>query len=179
MSGVKYIELFLLIVLSVRTDYKLYKIKNYIIFPFLVIGIITNLISSQVNGFFDSIFGIIVPVIVLMILFILRMLGAGDIKLFSAIGSIMGLTFVIKTMILSFLAGGVISLILILIRKNGIVRIKYLISYLKLCIMTFSIQSYTEFDDKSDGAKFRFSYAIMLGTILNLVFIYYKIDFLK
>lgn len=94
------------------------------------------------------------------------MLGAGDIKLFSAIGSIMGVTFVLNTLIYSFLMGGVISLTLMLTRKNLKPRLLFLFAHIKGCILTQSIQPYPPFSEQSDMSKFKFSYAIACGTII-------------
>lgn len=126
---------------------------------------------QKFNGVLHSLAATVLPVLLLIILYILRMLGAGDIKLFSAIGAIMGVKFILYTIIYSFLSGGVIALALISLRKNGKQRLTYLYTYIKNCILTRSFQQYTAFDDKSDGSKFHFSYAIVCGTLISLVFL--------
>lgn len=164
----KYCELALLLILALISDIKTYKIKNNIVYPFILIGLITNLYLDGLDGLTSSFKGIIIPIALLILLFILRMLGAGDIKLFSAIGSIMGLEFVTYTIIYSFIAGGVMALSTIIIRKNGIKRLVYLFQYIKSCFLTMSALPYTDFEDKSDGAKFRFAFAVVGGVGINL-----------
>lgn len=133
----------------------------------MLAGIATNTIFFGVNGFIFSITGCLVPVLLLIIFFALRMLGAGDIKLFAAIGSIMGLEFVLYNMAYSFLAGGVIALGILTVNRNGAQRFRHLWRYLKSCFLTLSLQPYTNFEDKSDRAKFRFSYAVACGTAFS------------
>ncbi|XUW99225.1 A24 family peptidase [Wukongibacter sp. M2B1] len=157
--------------LSLISDIKTYKIKNNIVYPFILAGLITNIYLDGLDGLMYSVKGIIIPIILLIVLFILRMLGAGDIKLFSAIGSIMGFEFTMYSIMYSFLAGGAIALLLIIFRKNGIKRLVYLFQYIKSCFLIKSILPYTSFEDKSDGAKFRFAFAVVGGVGINLYLI--------
>lgn len=166
---IRIIEVIILLTLAIASDARTYKISNKIILLFLVVGFLTNFYLTGISGIVLSFYGAIIPVLLLFILYVLKMLGAGDIKLFSAIGSIMGLEFILFTISYSFVCGGIIALFLIIIRKNSKQRFQYLFNYLKSCFITFSLQPYTDFEDKSDGSKFRFSYAIACGTILNLV----------
>ena len=58
------------------TDIKGFKIKNKVVLPTIILGLIYGLIC---NGFLDSIHGMLIP-LVLFPLYALRMLGAGDVK---------------------------------------------------------------------------------------------------
>jgi prepilin peptidase CpaA len=166
---IKLIEIVALLLLSLISDIKTYRIKNSITFPFVALGLITNFLSGGLQGLGDSLAAFILPPTLLIILYMARMLGAGDIKLFRAIGSIMGTHFVFHATICSFLCGGIIALAVIIIRKNGRQRMQHLIKYIKTCIATLSLHPYTTFEDKRDGAKFRFSYAIFSGTMISLL----------
>lgn len=167
---VKYFELSIVIVLALISDIRTYKIKNSITLPFMIIGIVTNIYLNSLQGLFFSLKGIVAPILLLIIFFILRMLGAGDIKLFSSIGAIMGVKFVFYTIMYTFLTGGLLALLLMIIRKNGVERFKYLLRYIKSCFITSSILSYTDFNDKNDKGKFPFAAAIACGVFVNLFF---------
>jgi len=166
----KYVELFLLILLSLISDYKHYRVKNTIVYPFMAAGLLTNLFFYGIHGFSLSLMATVVPVIVLFLLYNLKMLGAGDIKLFAAIGSIMGMKFTLYSIIYSFLMGGLIALVITCFRKNGYERLKYFLGYMKRCFLTLSLLPYTNLKDRSDGAKFRFSYAAALGVLAAFIF---------
>lgn len=166
---VKYIELSLLLLLALASDIKTYKIKNTIIIVFIAVGLMTNFVFNGLDGMLVSLLAAALPVILLIILFALRMLGAGDIKLFCAVGAISGVEFVLYDMAYSFIAGGVIAIIFMLLKNNFRQRSIYLLNYIKTCILTFSLQPYTDFDNKNDGAKFRFTYAIVCGTIIQML----------
>jgi len=156
--------------MALISDIKTYRIKNAIIVPFIMVGLATNFILSGPAGVLHSSAAVLLPFLLLIILYIARMLGAGDIKLFSAIGSIMGVKFVLYAVAYSFLLGGVIALVIMLVRKNGIKRLSYLMKYIENCFLTFSVQPYMNFNDKSDGARFHFAYAIACGTFIRVIY---------
>ncbi len=151
------------------SDIRHYKIRNKLTFSFMIIGLATNLALERVSGLLNSLFGIIAPFLLLFILYALRMLGAGDVKLFSAIGAVLGFKAVLWIMAYSFLAGGVIALIILIINRNGKERLLHLFNYLKNVFFTFSIHPYTDFEDKDSKAVFRMAYAIASGVIIFFV----------
>jgi len=168
--AVKIIELFFLIIASVYCDFKFKKIKNYIVYPAIIIGVVTNTVIDGISGFGNSALAIFIPIILLWVFYILRMLGAGDIKLFSSIGAIMGIRFMLAAFAYSFLAGGVIAIVIIIYRKNALSRFKYLIDYFKKIFIFMKVEKYQEFEEggKVNGL-FRFSYAIAVGVILTII----------
>lgn len=160
------LELVVLIVLSLISDIKKYKIKNRIVLPSIAAGIATNFLIHGTSGLKDSFAGTVIPVLVLFIFYALRMLGAGDIKLFSAIGAIMGMEFVLYSMAYSFLAGGVIALFILAINRNWKQRLIYFFNYFKACFLSNSLLKYSNFEEKNDKSKFPFAYAIACGVVI-------------
>jgi prepilin peptidase CpaA len=161
-------EVLILITISLISDIKTFKIKNLLILTFIVIGMITNLLLYGITGVALSILGFLIPILMLFILFVLRMLGAGDIKLFAAVGAIVGWKFTFFSILYSFLFGGCIGLIYLFIRKNAMKRFKYFFEYLVNCFLTLKLQDYSHFENKRDTDKFRFSYAIVPGVLTQL-----------
>ncbi|NSW90186.1 MAG: prepilin peptidase [Firmicutes bacterium] len=162
---IRLIETVLLLGLALLSDIKTYKIKNAVTLPFIFMGTVTNIYLNGINGLFTSIMGILIPIIFLTPLYALRMLGAGDIKLFSAIGAVMGNRFILYSMAFSFLEGGVIALFLMLSRKNFKQRFVYFFQYLKHCFLTLSFQPYISFENKDDINGFPFALAVVCGSI--------------
>lgn len=165
---IKYIEIVVLLLLSLFSDAKYCKIKNIITMPFIIIGIITNFFLGGYDDLLQAVFGVFLPVGLLFIFSVLKMIGAGDVKLFAAVGSIMGLSFVTYSIAYSFLCGGILSIIVLIVRKNAVERFMYFFQYLKTCIMYMSLLQYQDFNEKNSGV-FRFSYAIACGVILQIV----------
>ena len=110
-------ELYLLIVIvsmAVYWDIRCWRIPNIIIvFGFIHGYIITAIRIGPRNGLIFSLIGTAIPIVSLIILFLIKALGAGDIKLLAVIGTFVG-SDVVRVIEYSFFAGGVISLIYLL-----------------------------------------------------------------
>lgn len=145
------------------TDIKNYKIKNSVVLPTIILGLICGIV---LNLFLDSVYGMLIPLI-LFPLFALKMLGAGDIKALCAIGAVLGLKLSIMTVIFTFISGGIIALGFMLSNKNFIDRFKNLFRYFKISFLTKKIEKYNY--GGNEKSYFRFSYAITTGTILAII----------
>lgn len=83
------------------------------------------------KGIVLGLFGSILPIVLLFLLFLFKVLGAGDIKLFSVVGSFYGASFVFQTIIIAFLIGGVMSIIHLVKSKQVIYRLQFLAKYIQ------------------------------------------------
>ena len=101
---------------------------------------------------------------ILGILFIFRMLGAGDIKLLSVIGSMIGPTKILNCISYSFLIGAVISAALMI--SSGIVcqRILYLLHYISVYFKTGKREPY--YKSGMPLENFHFTVPIFLSALL-------------
>ena len=163
---VKVFEIILLLLFSLYSDIKTHKVKNFITIPFIVLGLVTNTLITGYSGFMNSIYGITLPVFLLFILYYPGMLGAGDVKLFAAIGAIMGIKIVISSIAASFLAGGFAGMILLVTRKNTSDGFCNLFTYLKCCFLSRRL---LEYDLKLSGT-FPFVLAIVPGATAAVIY---------
>ncbi len=99
-----------LLISSVYTELKSRKILNVITFPTILIGIILNSCEAGMKGMLQAIYGIIVGASILLIPFMMGQMGAGDIKMLAAIGSLKGPSFAFWTGICGIVVGGLIAL---------------------------------------------------------------------
>lgn len=148
---------------AITGDILRYRISNAVTAAGLIAGISFNFLTGGTAGILTAFAGAVLPAVLLFVLFALRMLGAGDIKLFCAIGAVMGAMFVTYAMIFSFLAGGVMALGIMLARGNLKSRLRFFAVWVKAMFLSQAFIPYTDFGDKSDGAKFHFSPAIAAG----------------
>lgn len=150
-------------------DIRSYRIPNGLIVVGLILGMIHSFYSNKWNGLFESVTGILLPVILLLILHQLRMLGAGDIKLFAVIGGWIGHS-VGNVMVYSFIAGGILAAIQMLYHHNLVSRMKWFWNYVQSCLQTRQIIPYESgFDKGNTKNTIHFSIAILAGYIGWLV----------
>lgn len=105
------------------------KVDNRLICLGFGFGFILALMSHSISGILNFFFGILFPLFSLLPLFYFHMIGGGDIKLLSALGSILGCPKTIGLLILSFLTGAILSIAFLIFCGNLKERISYFISY--------------------------------------------------
>ena len=102
-------------------DIRTWKIPNWLILLGLETGIFITVWQNGVRtGSIRVLAGIWIPIGILYVMFLAGWLGAGDIKLFSAVGAFCGFM-ILKIVLYAFIAGGILSLfyvINLLIRKK-------------------------------------------------------------
>ena len=112
---IKYIIIFILLGLAVKQDVKSFKVSNKLNLAGCLIGIFHSLLFYGIDGLWHSMLGIIIPFVMLFPLFLFGLLGAGDIKLLSAIGSFLSKR-IIVVIVLSFCLVAVFGVFVILKR---------------------------------------------------------------
>ena len=122
------ILLLILVGLSGFFDAKVRRIPNKITFPAILFGLVIGLITGGWLGLFQSFIGLLVGLGIFFIPFGLGGMGAGDVKLMGAIGSLMGWNFSVWTALYSALIGGGMVVVYILYThkvKDLFMRIAY------------------------------------------------------
>lgn len=95
---------------AVYTDLTQTRISNRLIVLGLMIGFVFRLWSEGLVGVFFYVVNISIPVILLFLLFQMRVLGAGDIKLFSMLGTFISTERLLKLMVLAFCVGALLGI---------------------------------------------------------------------
>lgn len=161
--------IFSLLLLSLLSDFRTSRIKNSITFSFMLAGLAVNIAAEGFKGLMFSIQGILLPAACLAVLYGLRIIGAGDIKLLSALGAVMGAVFALYTALYSFICGGFIALWVIFSRNNWKERLRYLFEYIRGCLLSMRVLQYTDFHDGRQTGSFHFSAAIASGAVLAFI----------
>jgi prepilin peptidase CpaA len=108
-----------LLIAAMVYDVRYRKIPNILTFPAMLSGIIYHTLTNGGAGLIYSLGGLATGLAVLLILFLMGVMGAGDAKLMGAIGALSGTHFVLNAVLFSMVAGGVYALILILFRYSA------------------------------------------------------------
>lgn len=145
-------------------DIKIRKIPNWLTFSMIFLGLILNSYEHGLTGFEQSFMGFGLGIFCLFLPFTLGGVGAGDVKLLGALGSLMGPVLIFKIVLVSALFGGLFSLIFIIGKKTAkkvFVEIRNKV--------TFFILTKKVLPEKLDsGQKLSIPYAcaIAMGTVL-------------
>lgn len=90
-------------------DVRYRRIPNFIVIATLAGGVIISGIFGGFNGVLASLAGCALAFALMFALHIFGAMGAGDVKLFAAIGSVVGLALVLQTFVVVTATGGVIA----------------------------------------------------------------------
>ena len=155
----------LLLGVAVWMDIRVWRISNRLIVCGLAAGFFLQILQHGIWGIGIFIVNVSVPVILLYLLFLMRALGAGDIKLFSVISSIWNLKMVCITMAAGFFAAAVLSLGKLIYQRNLFLRLSIFGNYVRQVMNTGKI---TKYPGESEGKQnfIHFSVAILIGFLL-------------
>ena len=163
------INLPLLIVLATAAihDAKYRKIPNIITFSTIVAGLAYHSWLSGFQGFLFSLGGAFLGLGLLIVFYLLGKMGAGDVKLMGAVGSILGPAGVFNAFLFTAIVGGIYAIIILLMRGGFADSMNRLWQALKLTVLT---RSPTAPDEKKTGPVLCYGIAIAIGTSLSMVF---------
>ncbi len=110
--------------------------------------------------------GVLIPVCILFILFIFRMLGAGDIKLISVIGGFYGSVFALKVFVISIFVGSIFSVVRCVRYGYLFIRIVNFKNFLTELIRSKKVNAYYVRERDGDEVVIPFSAAIFAGYVI-------------
>lgn len=166
----------LLLLAAVWTDVKAGRIPNQVVFSGLALGILFNTALPGGLGFASSLpgglglwsalAGAAIGLAVMLPMYLLRAMGAGDVKLMAMVGAFLGTEDVLGAILATFLAGGVLSLGYAW--KTGVLR--RTLQNIRLIVYSGAIKiaggSPPSPDDAPETAgKFPYAVAIAVGTL--------------
>lgn len=86
------------------------RIPNALVFPGAFLGLLLNAVLPHGLGVLDSLAGLGVGLLLLLPFYLLRVMGAGDVKLMAMVGAFLGVRGVTGSLLYIVLAGGVLAL---------------------------------------------------------------------
>ncbi|MDT7780956.1 MAG: prepilin peptidase CpaA [Acidobacteriota bacterium] len=101
-------------------DVRYRRIPNTFVLATLATGLILNSLGGGLAGALASLGGCLLAFALMFVLHVFGAMGAGDVKLFAAIGSVVGASLVLPTFFVVVLVGGVLGVLTML--RAGSVR---------------------------------------------------------
>lgn len=131
-------------------------------------GLIYRVSLEGISGLSKGILLSMIPIVMLYFLFQMKALGAGDIKLFSAVGVYLGYQELLFWMMTSFICGALIGCALLVRRKIMIRQIQYFCNYIKEQVRLFPNQRVYQNARIGQDNVMHFTIAMVVGYFVIL-----------
>jgi prepilin peptidase CpaA len=141
--------------IALITDVRYRRIPNWLTGGSLLLGIGLNGLLGGLHGLAMTLFGACLGLSVLFPFYLLRVMGAGDVKLLAGLGALVGPRTLVSIVIFSALAGGVMAAIM-LARRGRL-------------LLTLRSMLLRQSPPSLSGATAPYAVAIAAGTYLSLV----------
>ena len=167
--GIRETLLFALLMIAAWQDVRTGKVTNRLIAVGLVLGLLFQIAEHQIRGIYYFLGNISVPVILLYLLFQMRVLGAGDIKLFSMTGGILTIGELFGCIVYSFMAAAFGAVLFLLCDHERPRKLWHAADYLIRILRTGRIEPYRT-PEKAECKTFAFAVFILFGTFAALYY---------
>ena len=157
------LTLYTIVIMAVVQDLQSMKISNRLILAGLVLSLVFGIILGRAPQILYILGNIFFPVIVLYLLYLLGVLGAGDIKLFSVIGGFTNLNTLINCILAAFGVGAVFSLIKLLYQRSLGTNLRRAGLYIQE-LLQGNIHAYPREGENKN--VMHFSVAILVGLVI-------------
>jgi prepilin peptidase CpaA len=147
-------------------DVRYRRIPNVFVLATLISGLIINFMAGGLEGLLASAGGCLMAFGLMFFLHVFGAMGAGDVKLFAAVGSVIGTQLVPSTFLVVLLTGGVLAVYNIL--RNGTV-LTTLSRVLQIFVGLLPGWQMPRFEVPSDRRHtLPYGVAITLGSLISL-----------
>ncbi|MDO3408638.1 A24 family peptidase [Saccharibacillus sp. CPCC 101409] len=152
------------------TDIRFSKIPNKLSLPFIVSGFLYQGLAHGWGGLLFSAKGFAAGFAVLLILYLLGAVGAGDVKLFAGIGAWTGVLFAAQTLLYSILFAAAIGIGILCWRREGMVRVKRMFKSLAGLVVFRNRGALAA--DRVNHLTFPFMWAVLPGAFVGYFYMY-------
>jgi len=153
------------------TDCRYSRVPNKLTFPFMVAGIVTNLILDGKNGLASSLIGLGIGLGIFFVPFAIGWFKGGDVKFCMAVGAIKGSgalfweSYPFWAFLYGAAIGGVVSTVILMRRRLGFKPFVRLMNYFH---MRYVVGVPVEYEHE-DETRFPYVINLALGCILAMI----------
>lgn len=162
-----------LAVFVIYYDVRYARIPNFLVCFTLAAGISINAAAGGWGGAFNSIKGSAFAFLLMFALYLFSSLGAGDVKLFAAIGALMGTPLIIPMFLTVLLTGGVIALVLILQAQPQYERSRLILTLRASTLARWAEPHRENFPHLNtyinNGLALPYGVAVVVGSLITLI----------
>lgn len=162
------IILLIILATAVATDLLYRKIPNALTISAAACGLLYHIYLNGLDGFLFSLEGLLLGLGLLLFFHVFGMMGAGDVKLMGAVGSILGPAAVFKAFLFTAIAGGIFALIVLAWHGQLFSFMKRIWLSLKLSLLTRGLTLAP--NEQKSPLILCYGIAIAIGTSLSIFF---------
>jgi prepilin peptidase CpaA len=160
-----FILLTVVMVAAFYTDVTKKVIPNVMTVPAVLCGLVYHAVTGGWTGLVFSCIGAIASFLPLLLLYSFGGVGAGDVKLFAAIGAIAGTEYGLYCLMYSIVYGGIIGLVILLFRKELLRKMWSSLRSLFGFFLYRTSWRTAEASGKKERLRFPFMYAVLPGAL--------------
>src|SRR5271165_3189340 len=152
-------------VVAAILDLRQHRIPNWLTYPGIILGFVFRGAFMGWKGLATALAGCLLAGGVMFLFFVVRAMGAGDVKIMAAIGAFVGPSNAVEVLLATAICGGVLAIAYALYRKRMISTLKNLASVLRFHAWA-GVQAHPEVNlDNPEALRMPYGLAIALGTL--------------
>jgi prepilin peptidase CpaA len=160
----------LMVCLAAIYDIRFRRIPNWLVLSGLLLGLGLNVFLSEWQGLRLSLLGLGLASLIYFPLYLLRGMGAGDVKLMMALGSMVGWANWLGIFVITSILGGVVAMLLLVSRgklRTALVNVQFLLQNL----LSFRAPYAREELDLASPKSMKLPHGVVIaaGTLLFLI----------
>ncbi len=120
-TDLRTVVLFVLLVIAAVIDFRTYRIPNWLTVGGTLFALIYATLNSvsAMSGLLVALGGMAIGFLVMLPTYLLRLMGAGDVKLMAMVGAFLGMYSALQATAFVFVVGGIAAIAFSLFRKNA------------------------------------------------------------
>ncbi|MEK8128576.1 prepilin peptidase [Paenibacillus filicis] len=159
----------LLLAVAFATDVRKRIIPNWLTVSGAGAGLIGHTIVSGWEGLTWSALGLAAGFVPMLLLYALKGVGAGDVKLFAAVGAVTGAAFTLYAMAVSLCIAGFIACAVFLWRHDRLQRFKGIFGILMRLWLFRDLTALLKPSDEEERLRFPFMWAVLPGAVYSFL----------
>ena len=155
-------------------DLQHHRIPNWLTYPGIILGFGLRGVLFGWKGLLSALFGCLLAGGIMLVFYVVRAMGAGDVKLMAAIGAAVGPREVGAILIATGIFGGILAIVYALCKGRMISTLKNLGSVLRFHAWA-GAQAHPELNlDNPAALRMPYGLAIALGTLYAVVMVWWR-----
>jgi prepilin peptidase CpaA len=146
-----------------------YRIPNFVTYPAILAGILAHLIGEGPTGLLWGALGALLGGGFFLLLYLLRTIGAGDVKLMAAVGAFAGPGASLEIMLYAAIAGGILALAVAIYKRRLRRTVTNVVDLVRFHAAVGAEVHPSLNLDNPEALRFAYGVAIFAGTLLVFV----------